>query len=792
MRYRRFRPRMSLDATVTLLLGLSAIASAGLTCVLLPRRSEPGGVALIVMSGCVAGWACANAVQINAADHDLKRLTVSVAFACICGTTYCFWRAVVERAPWPFRVPPRVSTLLAAPALVTIVLVSATDAPGPFFLELDVPAGRGPVVGQPGPWLVLHLIWAYGLMIWALAGFGWLALQVSRRDRRLSALMVAAVSSPLVANSVLATGAAPLGGNDPTPIAAVLAAIGLAWAVGRMNLLDVETGLMPIARDVVVESMTEGVVVIDQRGRIVDMNPAAGGLLSIAPRQSVAQAAERVLPGWPDDPAGAGSWEFAAPGEAAGCIVEARLGSLNGRGRRSGTLVLLRDVTEQRGARSALERSAAEHLHASQHDPLTGLPNRAMLFSRLRTALEGGAGCALLILDLDGFKGLNDTFGHRAGDRVLSELAVRLEHTADADALVARMAGDEFAVVLPRPERTPATAVAERLLSVFRVPFTVGETEVALGASVGLALGPEHGSDADDLVHAADVAMYHAKRTAGRWAVYHADLDARRPERLILRHELRRALENHEFTLHYQPQATPGGEVMAVEALVRWRHPQRGLLMPEAFLPVTEDTELICRLTDEVLDLALRDLGRWRAEAPALRMSANLGSLDIRDPALPERVLAALARHGVPAPSLTLEVTENALIVARGARHLERLRAHGVRIALDDFGTGVGPLTTLRDLPVDELKIDRSFVAAMDHRERDAALVGSLIRMGHDLRLSVVAEGVETTAGAATLRGLGCDLMQGYLVGRPRPFDPPRRVRVGAAAASAPARARVR
>ncbi len=763
---------MSLGATVSFLLGLSMIAAVGLGVVLVRQRSEPGARALVAMCAAVALWACANAVQINTTDRDLKRFTVVVAFACICVTVYSFWRAIIERVAWPWRVPPLVSTLLAAPAIVTVALVSATDAPGPFFRELDIPAGTGPVVGMPGPWLVLHLIWAYGLMIWALAAFAWLALQISRRDRRLSFLMITAVAAPLVANAVLATGAAPLRGHDPTPIAALLAVLGLVWAMRRMRILDVETALLPVARDVVVESMSEGVVVVDQRGRVVDLNPAAADLLSIPGRRPVAEPVSLVVPGWPDDPAVAPVWEFASPDGPPERIIEARAGVLRGRGRRDGTLLLLRDVTEQRAAQATLERSAAKHLHASLHDPLTGLPNRTLLFSRLRATLASDADCTLLILDLDGFKGLNDTFGHRAGDRVLSELSVRLEHAADPDALVARLAGDEFAVILPSSARPPALATAERLLSVFRLPFTAGDTDVALEASVGLAFGPEHGADADDLVHAADVAMYHAKRTAGRWAVYHPDLDTRRPERLILRHELRRALEEHEFSLHYQPQATPEGHVLAVEALVRWRHPLRGLLMPDVFLSVTEDTELICRLTDEVLTLALADLARWRTETPALRMSVNVSSLDIRDPALPDRVTGALALHDLPADALTLEVTENALIVARdGGVQLERLRSGGVRVALDDFGTGIGPLTTLRNLPVDELKIDRSFVSAMDERARDAALVGSLIRMGHDLGLSVVAEGVETPAGVATLRGLGCDLLQGYLVGRPGPFE---------------------
>ncbi len=754
---------------MTLLLGLSAIAAMALFVVLVRLRREPGAPLLAVMCVGVSVWCVANAIQINTGNVEVKRLTVTVSFMCICTIVYCFWRAVMIRAPWPWRVPGLLVNLAAAPAIVTIALAAATEAPGPFFRELPISADTEPVFGQPGTWMLIHLLWAYGLMIWAMAGLWWLVWHAPEGRLRHRVLSLAAVAAPLVVNTLLSTGSRPLGLHDPTPVATLLATGGLFWLVQRMRMLDIDIGLLPIARDVVVESMTEGVVVIDRHGRVVDINPSAADLLGTNPSAVIGTDAAAVVPGLragEDRP----TWEFSSPGRLPARTVEARMGTL--RDGTAGGLVLLRDVTEQRTARAALELSLSRHEHASRHDALTGLPNRVPLFGQLRTSLRDRRGVTLLILDLDGFKALNDTFGHRAGDRVLRELAVRLQHVMEPDATVARLAGDEFAVLIPDADPTVAGAACQRLLGSMYAPFTVGETEVSIGASIGVAFGPEHGADADDLVHAADVAMYHAKRTAARWAVYEPDLDGRRPERLILRHELRRALADHELALHYQPQATPDGRVIAVEALVRWHHPDRGLLAPGAFLPVSEDTELICRLTDEVLDIALGDLMRWTRQAPGLSVSVNLSSLDVRDPALPDRVAAALGRHGADPARLTLEVTENALVAAGdGMTRLEHVRDLGVRVSLDDFGTGVGPLATLRELPVDELKIDRSFVAAMD-RPREAALVGGLIRLGHDLGLTVVAEGVESSERVAALGDMGCDLLQGYHLGRPEPLDP--------------------
>lgn len=766
--------------TMTLLLGLSAIAAAALCVVLVRMRGEPGAPLLAVMCAGVSVWSVGNAIQINTNDVEVKRLTVTLAFICICTCVYAFWRAVVLRAPWPWRVPNVLAHLLAVPAIVTIALAAATDAGGPFYRTLPIAADTEPVFADPGPWMLVHLLWAYGLMIWAMCGLGWLVWNAPDGRLRHRVLSLAAVAAPLIVNTVLSTGSKPLGLHDPTPVATLVATGGLFWLVRRMHMLDIDVGLVPVARDEVVESMTEGVVVVDRHGRVADLNPAAAALLGVVPAAAVAAGVERVVPGWrPDDDRR--SWEFTTPGRVPARTVEARTGALRNGG--AGTLVLLRDVTEQRTARAALELSLARHEHASRHDALTGLPNRVPLFSRLRLSLADPRGVTLLILDLDGFKALNDTFGHRSGDRVLRELATRLQQVMDRDAMVARLAGDEFAVVLTGADPAGAGQAAQRLLGAMYAPFTVGDTDVSIGASIGVAFGPDHGDDADDLVHAADVAMYHAKRTAARWAVYEPDLDGRRPERLILRHELRRALSDHELALHYQPQATPCGRVTAVEALVRWHHPQRGLLTPGSFLPVTEDTELICRLTDEVLEIALGDLAAWSADAPELSVSVNLSSLDIRDPALPDRVAAALGRHGVDPRRLTLEVTENALVAAGdGLSRLEQVRDMGVRVSLDDFGTGVGPLATLRELPVDELKIDRSFVAGMD-RPREAALVGGLIRLGHDLGLTVVAEGVETGERMAALGEMGCDLLQGHHLGRPEPLAPGGPVPAGLATA---------
>ncbi|MCC6830606.1 MAG: EAL domain-containing protein [Thermoleophilia bacterium] len=761
---------MTTHDTAAVLLTGGAVAACGVVLMAVRRRGVPGGPGLALAAGSLAVWMTGIAVQTLSTDHAIKRATVTVVFTAICTMTLGFWCSASEAAGRA-RMSSREWLVLAAPAPVT-VLLCATGWGGLMFQSLVIPAGQGPVDNVPGPWYVVHVLWAYALILASLVVFTRAAWRAPRRYRPQAVLMIALVLTPLTVNAASVAELIDPVGYDPTPFTLLVSVFGFMWGIKRMNLIDAQIGLLPVARDLVVEAMRDGVVVVDGRERVLDLNPAAAALLGAAGERLVGRDAAALIAGWSRGAITRGSWEFETRTEGGPRTFEVTVNAMQRDDPRTPSVVMLRDVTERRLAESSLAESARLHHHQSRHDALTGLANRTLLFERLREALRmrGACGPSLLILDLDGFKDLNDTFGHRAGDEALRELGGRLSQAAGDDAMVARLAGDEFAVLFPAAGRDDALEAAFHLLDAVQVAVDIEGTHIALSGSIGVAVAPDHGEQADDLVHAADVAMYHAKRNNTGVAVYASAADVRRPDRLLLREELRRAISAGELEVHYQPQCTSDGRLVGAEALVRWRHPDRGLLLPRDFLGLAEESDLICELTDAVLATSLRDAARWDATGTGLRVAVNISTRDLRDPRLEDRVHRALAACGVAATALTLEVTENSLASARDAvPHLEALRADGVRVSLDDFGTGFAPLATLREMPVDELKIDRTFVRGMAEGARDAALVGGLIRLGHDLGLTVVAEGVETRDGADRLAELSCDVLQGHLVGRPRP-----------------------
>jgi len=411
--------------------------------------------------------------------------------------------------------------------------------------------------------------------------------------------------------------------------------------------------------------------------------------------------------------------------------------------------------------------------YRADHDDLTGLPNRRRFHSATEALLAprpADAGFALLMLDLDRFKEINDTFGHDHGDAVLRELKPRLEAAAPAPGLVARLGGDEFGVLLPGADRGAAAAAARAILAGLQRPIVVDGQAFEVGASVGVALFPDHGRDVATLMRTADVAMYAAKRARAGWAVYAPDEDHSCPRRLNLVGELRQAVEEGQLSLLYQPKVDLSTMRDAgAEALVRWRHPREGLLSPGEFIPLAEETGLIRPLSLWVLDRALRDARALADRGLAAEVAVNLAPDDLQGPELIDAVVERLERHGVPAPRLTIEVTEGAMMKnpARAKEALQILHQMGVKISIDDFGTGYSSLAYLKELPVDEVKVDRSFVKDMAVSSRDACIVRSVIDLGHNLGLRVVAEGVEDEATLALLREWGCDLVQGYLLGRP-------------------------
>ena len=407
-------------------------------------------------------------------------------------------------------------------------------------------------------------------------------------------------------------------------------------------------------------------------------------------------------------------------------------------------------------------------------DDLTGLPNRRALYADvpLRLAVAAGAPAALLLLDLDRFKEVNDSLGHHVGDRLLVQVGTRLAGELRADDLLARLGGDEFAILLGDTDRDEAVTVATKLRAVLAAPFTLEGISLQTDVSIGIALYPDHGVDLSELLRRADMAMYRAKAARVGHRVFSGTDDTRGDTRLRMLEELRTALTDDQLVVHYQPKIDlRTGDVCGVEALVRWDHPTRGLLFPDAFLDLVEEAGLMHDLTHHVLDQALAQTARWHSAGNPLTVAVNLSSTSLIDAELPELVSEMIATHQLSPSALVLEITEQTLMVDRGraSATLTRLRDVGIKIAVDDFGTGYSSLAYLRDLPIDELKLDRSFIFSMADDARSAALVESTIALAHALGLRMVAEGVESRAAYLELARFGCDEAQGYYLSRPVP-----------------------
>ncbi|SFF37825.1 putative bifunctional diguanylate cyclase/phosphodiesterase [Blastococcus tunisiensis] len=424
-------------------------------------------------------------------------------------------------------------------------------------------------------------------------------------------------------------------------------------------------------------------------------------------------------------------------------------------------------------------RALADSRRQARTDELTGLPNRRSVFEALEAAderLASGAGVTVLVLDLDRFKEINDSLGHAVGDALLRQVGPRLSRELRGEDFLARLGGDEFIVLCSALDGADAVTLAARLRAQLQQPFRVGGMSLTVDASVGVALGPEQSATAEELLQLADLAMYSAK--AGRSgssdgvAVYDDARDGSGRHRLEAVDQLRTGIGSGQLVLHYQPKlALATGEVDGVEALVRWQHPTRGLLFPDAFIDLAESAGLMSRLTSAVVDMALAQCRAWADEGCPLTVSVNVSPSNLVDEEFPDEVAQALRRHGLPAAALVLEVTESILMEdrERAVRVLSRLRATGVGVSIDDYGTGYSSLAYLAALPVTELKLDRVFVGAMTGSSRAASIVTSTLQLAHALDLTLVAEGAEDQDTVDALATLGCDVVQGYHLSRPLP-----------------------
>ena len=431
------------------------------------------------------------------------------------------------------------------------------------------------------------------------------------------------------------------------------------------------------------------------------------------------------------------------------------------------------------GYQRRTERQAAENQHQALHDSLTGLPNRTLLRDRTGQAIRQAdrelVPAALLLIDLDRFKEINDTLGHHYGDQLLIQVGERLQAGLREVDTVARLGGDEFAVLLPKIATAEgAIVVAKKLQAALEEPFTIDDLTLDVEASIGLALYPDHGNDPDELLQRADIAMYAAKDTHAELVLFDTKLNQHSPRRLTLLGQLRRAIENQELVLHYQPIIdTQTSKVLGVEALVRWQHPEHGLLPPGEFIPLAERTGLITPLTHYVLKAALQQCRHWCQAGHELAVAVNVSARRLLDLSFPDEVAGLLATWEVPARLLVVEITESTIMSdpAHALEVLGRLDKMGVQVAIDDFGTGYSSMAHLKSLPVHELKVDRSFVMHMTSSASDAVIVRTTIDLGRNLGLRVVAEGVEDAVTWQELDALGCDAIQGYYVSRPIPAE---------------------
>jgi len=425
---------------------------------------------------------------------------------------------------------------------------------------------------------------------------------------------------------------------------------------------------------------------------------------------------------------------------------------------------------------TSLAEANQELAYLALHDNLTKLSNRLLLEDRLSQAIRAAdrdkRRFALMFMDLDGFKAVNDVYGHHVGDLLLIDMAQRIVERVRQQDTVARVGGDEFVVLAQVDTPEDAGTLADALLEVVREPFMAAGHELRISTSIGIAVYPGDGTNQRDLLTNADAAMYHAKGLGrNAYSFFEPSMNANVHQQLQLVQDLRRALERNEFVLHYQPKFdAPNGPIMGVEALVRWQHPVRGLVPADQFIPLAEKAGLIVPLGTWVLDEACRQMAQWRREGhTAWTIAVNLSAPQFGHAALIDTVRDTLARHALDPSCLTLEITEStAMRDADASLHiLQQLDAMGVRISIDDFGTGYSSLLYLKRLPASELKIDRGFVRDLAHDTEDAAIVSAIVALGQTLNLRIVAEGVETTEQQAFLTRLGCDMLQGYLLGRP-------------------------
>ena len=741
------------------------------------RRGTPGAMALAVLMAAGAIWAVAYALSLGTAEPSMRIFWSEFSYLGIVVVPLAWFIFALQYTGREGWVTRRALALLAVEPTAAIILIFTNEAHGLFWSSRgSSTTGPFPIVESVyGPFFWVHLSYSYLLLLVGTVFLTQALVSSAYLHREQRIALVVGTLMPWVINAVNVSGLVPVGSPDPAPLAFPVAGVVFAWSLFRYGPLD----LVSVARDIVVEGMGDGVIVLDAQDRIVDLNPAAQRILGCPFSEAVGHPVARILPDQVallkrhqglEEAHGEAALGNGAPPRYYDIVVSSLR---TPKVARAGRLISLRDITERKGLEQRLMQQAL-------HDPLTGLPNRTLFMNRLERSLARGrrreSRVAVLFMDLDNFKFVNDSLGHAAGDLLLVAVSKRVQPCLRSEDTIARLGGDEFAILIEDVKYTSEPAyVAERIVEELQAPFTLGGQLVVITPSIGIAIGDSSQDPPEHLLREADLAMYRAKEDGkARHRMFDPIMEYETTERLRLENDLRRALQRDEFRVHYQPVVhLETRRIVGMEALVRWEHPERGVILPDEFVPLAEEIGLIISIGRWVLREACRQAHDWQKRyrvEPPLSMGVNLSTWQLRDSDLVEDIEGLLLDAGLDPEDLILEITESAVVGAEEHHRmgtLRRLRALGVRFALDDFGTGYSSLSYLKRLPVSLLKIDRSFVERIGQDAEDEVLISGIVYVASALGLSVVAEGVETPQQLARVKSLGCELGQGHYFSEP-------------------------